>query len=132
VLHDLPVYCAENEMIRFTPPAGQTCGQYAGAFANAAGGNLTNPSATDVCNYCELRSGDQYLASLSISPDGKWRDSGIFCIFVISNYLLVYFLMWSVRIKGWGFGMGYLFGFLAKITSFLLSPFNKLASKKQL
>jgi ATP-binding cassette, subfamily G (WHITE), member 2, SNQ2 len=131
VLHDLPVYCAENEMIQFTPPAGQTCGQYAGAFANAAGGNLTNPSATDVCNYCGLRSGDQYLASLSISPDDKWRDFGIFCIFVVSNYLLVYFLMWSVRIKGWGFGMGYLFGFLAKIAGFLLSPFKKLASKKR-
>jgi ATP-binding cassette, subfamily G (WHITE), member 2, SNQ2 len=131
VLHDVPVYCAENEMTRFTPPAGQTCGQYASAFANAAGGNLTNPSATDVCNYCQLRSGDQYLAGLSISPGDKWRNLGIFCAFVVSNYFLVYFLIWSVRIKRWGFGMGYLFGFLEKVADYILSPFKKLTSKKQ-
>ena len=132
VLHDLPIYCADAEMIRFTPPAGQTCGQYASAFARAVGGNLTNPSATDVCNYCELRNGDQYLDLLNISADEKWRDFGIFCIFVVSNYLLVYFLMWSVRVKGWGFGMGYVFSFLATIAGFLLSPFKKLVLSKKL
>ena len=131
VLHDLPIYCADAEMIRFTPPAGQTCGQYASAFARAVGGNLTNPSATDVCNYCELRNGDQYLDLLNISADEKWRDFGIFCIFVVSNYLLVYFLMWSVRVKGWGFGMGYVFSFLATIAGFLLSPFKKIGIIKE-
>jgi len=56
---------------------------------------------------------------------------GIFCIFVVSNYFLVYFLIWSVRIKGWGFGMGYLFGCLTQIAGFLFSHFKRLASKKR-
>lgn len=126
VLHDIPIYCANNEMVQFTPPAGQTCGQYASAFANAARGNLTNPSATDVCNYCQLGSGDQYLEQLSISPGGKWRYFGIFCAFVVSNYSLVYLFIWSVRIRGWGFGIGYLLGLPSRIVNFILRPFEKL------
>ena len=131
VLHDVPVYCAQDETAKFTPPPGQNCGQYAGAFASAAGGNLTNPDATDVCQYCALSNGDQYLAELSVSAGDKWRDFGIFLAFVVSNYALVYFFIYTVRIKGWGFGMGYLFGFLGKVANFILKPFKKLMSRKQ-
>jgi len=43
----------------------------------------------------------------------------------MSNWALVYFFIWSIRIKGWGFGMGYLFGGLGKLVSLCQKPFQK-------
>lgn len=113
-LHGAPVECAASETARFDVPAGQTCDSYAGAFANATGGYLLDPGATAGCQYCSLSSGDQYLAQLNVAAGDKWRDFGIFLAFVISNWALVYFFIYTVRIRGWSFGFGRLFGVLGK------------------
>lgn len=113
-LHDAPVECAPSETARFDAPAGQTCESYAGSFAGAAGGYLLNPDATSDCQYCSLSSGDQYLAQLNVAAGDKWRDFGIFLAFVVSNWALVYFFIYTVRIRGWSFGFGRLFGVLGK------------------
>ncbi|RMZ11184.1 hypothetical protein D0864_01061 [Hortaea werneckii] len=130
-LHGLPVECTEEETAKFDAPPGQTCSQYAGAFAEQAGGYLLNPQATSNCEYCQYSSGDQYLASLNIDASEKWRDFGIFLVFVFTNWFLVYFFIWSVRVKGWSFGMGPLFGFLGKIAEFVKKPFVKVFGKKK-
>jgi len=104
------VQCEQSETARFDAPPGQTCGFYANAFAQSAGGYLLNPAATSDCQYCPYIVGDQYLTSLNIWYADKWRDFGIFLAFVCSNWALVYFFVWSVRIKGWSFGFGYVFG----------------------
>ncbi|KAI7131471.1 hypothetical protein KC352_g31184, partial [Hortaea werneckii] len=56
---------------------------------------------------------------------------GIFLVFVFTNWFLVYFFIWSVRVKGWSFGMGPLFGFLGKIAGFVKMPFVKVFGKKK-
>jgi len=114
-LHDQPVQCTPEETARFDPPPGQTCQSYAGAFAQVAGGYLLNPQNTSDCMYCQYRRGDQYLAGLNVRPDEKWRDFGIFLAFCVSNWALVYFFIYTVRIKGWSFGFGSLFGALGKV-----------------
>ena len=131
VLHNVPVDCAENETAKFSPPSGLTCGEYAGAFVESVGSNLLNPGATDICQVCQLTSGDQYLAQLHIKPSDKWRNFGVFLAFVVSNYMLVYFFIYTVRVKGWSFGMGWLFGLLGKIADFILKPFKKLAARRR-
>jgi ATP-binding cassette, subfamily G (WHITE), member 2, SNQ2 len=113
-LHGAPVECAPSETARFDVPAGQTCDSYAGAFAQAAGGYLLSPNATADCRYCSLSNGDQYLAQLNVEPGDKWKNFGIFLAFVISNWTLVYFFIYTVRIRGWSFGLGWLFGVLGK------------------
>jgi ATP-binding cassette, subfamily G (WHITE), member 2, SNQ2 len=76
VLANQPVRCAPGESTLFNPPPGQTCAQYAGNFVKSAGqGYLTNPSATSECGYCQYASGAEYLATLNIRPDEKWRVS---------------------------------------------------------
>jgi len=130
-LHNIPVRCTIEETARFNPPPGQTCNAYAGAYATSAGGYLLNPGASTDCQYCQYSSGDQYLASLNIHADEKWRDFGIFLIFVFSNWFLVYFFIWSVRVKGWSFGFGYVFGFLGMVASFIKKPFTKLFAKRK-
>ncbi|CAN9450761.1 unnamed protein product [Alternaria alternata] len=90
----------------FDAPPGQSCSSYAGAFASASPGYLLNPEATSGCQYCPYSVGDDYLATINVKASDKWRDFGIFLAFCISNWALVYFFVWSIRIKGWKFGFG--------------------------
>ncbi|KAM7183929.1 putative ABC transporter [Naviculisporaceae sp. PSN 640] len=110
-----PVHCAPNEAAYFNPPPGQTCLKFAGEFARRAGqGYLTNPNDTSHCGYCPYAGGDEYLATLSVAPDQKWRDFGVFLAFCVSNWALVYFFIYTVRVKGWTFGFGPVFNGLGK------------------
>ncbi|KAK5088657.1 ATP-binding cassette transporter snq2 [Lithohypha guttulata] len=114
-LGNIEIRCAEGESTVFNPPPGQTCGSYAGPLvANMASGYITNPEATANCGYCQYANGAEYLATLNIKPGDKWRDFGIFLVFVISNWALVYFFIYTVRVKGFTFGMGPLFGSVGK------------------
>ncbi|KAK5126110.1 hypothetical protein LTR85_011465 [Meristemomyces frigidus] len=130
-LHNIPVQCTTDETAHFDAPPGQTCTSYAGAFVQSAGGYLLNPNANTDCQYCQYSSGDDYLASLNIHASEKWRDFGIFLIFVCSNYFLVYFFIYTVRVKGWSFGFGKLFGVLGKLVGVIKRPFAKLFAKKE-
>ncbi|KAI0017395.1 ABC-2 type transporter-domain-containing protein [Xylariomycetidae sp. FL0641] len=130
-LDGAPVKCAVSETARFDTPSGQTCYDYAGAFARSAGGYLLNPSATSGCEYCPYSSGNQYLSTLNIHASEKWRDFGIFLAFCVSNWALVYFFIYTVRIRGWSFGLGYVFGGLGKVVDALKKPFKKTAKKQQ-
>lgn len=38
VIHDQPIVCAQKELAIFSPPPGQTCQAYAGAYATESGG----------------------------------------------------------------------------------------------
>ena len=101
------VNCSPSELAIFTPPfSNQTCEDFAGAWAATTPGYLTNPSALQNCGYCAFRSGVEYLDTLNISADEKWRDFGIFLAFCVSNVCLVYFFTYTVRVKGWSFGVG--------------------------
>ena len=65
-------YCADNEFLHFDPVSGQNCDQYMDSYINgnatlglnAAGGYLTNPSATENCQYCPIGDTNAYLAGV--------------------------------------------------------------------
>ena len=126
-LRDIPVQCSANEAAMFNPPPGQTCGEYAQSYVNTVGtGYLTNPAATTDCGYCQYSSGVEYMASLNVSPSDKWKYLPIFLAFCISNWALVYFFVYTVRVKGWGFGLGYLFGGLGKVVGAFKAGIGKM------
>ncbi|KAL8801081.1 MAG: hypothetical protein Q9182_004720 [Xanthomendoza sp. 2 TL-2023] len=110
-LPTVPVDCAPQEAAYFNPPDGQTCSQYASAFITqvAKRGYLLNPDARSACAYCPYRTGEEYIALLNVVPGDKWKYMGIFLAFCLSNWALVFFFIYTVRVKGWGFGVGYLF-----------------------
>lgn len=125
-LKDAPVRCAEQETALFdTPGNNQTCKDYAGSFADSAGGYLLNPEATSGCRYCAYSSGNQFLQTLNIDADQKWRDFGIFLAFCVSNWMLVYFFIYTVRVRGWSFGLGYVFGRLGRLVDLIKRPFQR-------
>ncbi|KAI0884215.1 ABC-2 type transporter-domain-containing protein [Annulohypoxylon maeteangense] len=129
-LDGIPVQCDPSETARFDVPQNQTCQTYAGEFARTAGGYLVNPDANSDCQYCQYSVGNQYLTTLNINADDKWRNFGIFLAFCFSNWMLVYFFIYTVRVRGWNFGLNYVFGTLGKFVGVLRKPF-KWVSKKE-
>lgn len=95
-----------------------------------APGYLLPSSGDGICRWCQYTQGNDYLSTLNISAGDKWPDFGYFCVFVLSNYALVYFFIWSIRIKGWGFGMGYLFGGLGKLVELMKKLFSGMGKNK--
>ena len=129
-LRDITVQCAGSEAAIFNPPPGMTCSAYAQGYVDSIGrGYLTNPSATERCGYCQFKNGVEYMATLNVTTDKKWKYLPIFAAFVASNWALVYFFVWSVRVKGWGFGMGYLFGGLGKVVDLVYGGVGKVIGR---
>jgi len=88
-LHGVPVNCAPHEMTHFSPPSGQTCGEYAGAFSRIRG-NLLNPGARENCTYCRYKDGDEYLATLNMNYGDHWRNTGLLAAYVAFNMAMAF------------------------------------------
>lgn len=129
-LRDVNVTCAPDEVATFNHPPGMTCGQYAQSYVDSVRTgyltNLTNPNATGECGYCQYTNGTEYMRSLNVSPSDKWKYLPIFLAFVFSNWALVYFFVYTVRVRGWGFGFGYLFGGLGKVVGAVKAGVGKI------
>lgn len=100
-LGNAPMYCADNELIRFTAPEGSTCAEYTAPFLSEAGGYIVDSNATE-CEYCPVTETSQFLASASVSYEHRWRDFGflvVFSVFEICVALLVYWLARVPRAK---------------------------------
>ncbi|PWN34157.1 putative ATP-binding multidrug cassette transport protein [Meira miltonrushii] len=85
VMHNLPVQCAESELTRFTPPSGQTCQEWAGAYLSRAGGYLADPNSTTSCGYCPVKNGDEFYAAFGMNFDERGRNIGILIAFTVFN-----------------------------------------------
>ncbi|EXJ91968.1 hypothetical protein A1O3_00518 [Capronia epimyces CBS 606.96] len=89
-LHGLPVNCRPRELNSFPAPPGQECGEYMSDFFQRGGAGYLVSNATDFCQYCAYRVGDQFYDTLEISFDHRWRDLGIFAAFIGSNLILLF------------------------------------------
>jgi ATP-binding cassette subfamily G (WHITE) protein 2 (PDR) len=96
---DNVVVCAANELRRFAPRAGQTCGAYMAAFiASSGGGTLVDAGATDQCAYCSISSTNQFLQAVNSHYALRWRNFGILWVFIVFNAFAAVFLYWLARV----------------------------------
>ncbi|PKY00175.1 pleiotropic drug resistance protein, ABC superfamily [Aspergillus campestris IBT 28561] len=101
VLRGMPVICDSSELTIFESPPNMTCGEYAGSWLTEHGvGYLSNPNDSGSCGYCEYSVGDDYLDKIELDSSKIWPYFGIFVAFVISNYLMVYLLVYLRTVKG--------------------------------
>ncbi|PLB49697.1 ATP-binding cassette transporter [Aspergillus steynii IBT 23096] len=103
-LHGRPVICSEAELATFDPPSGQTCQEYLGGMLGVAGGQLMNPEATSSCNYCSLSVADEYMASVGIHWEHRWRNFGILWAYIAFNIFMATVLYYLFRIRRWSPG----------------------------
>lgn len=90
-LHGLPVVCKADELNHFTPPPGQTCGEYMrNFFASGGPGYIVDNSTMGTCGYCAYSVGDQFFEPLGITFGHRWRDFGILTAFIGSNLVLLF------------------------------------------
>ncbi|CAI7642126.1 unnamed protein product [Penicillium crustosum] len=95
VLRGTAVVCSQTELTIFESPPNTTCSEYAGAWLDAKGvGYLSNPDGMGECGYCEYSFGDDYLSGIGLDSSKIWPYFGIFLAFTVTNYLMVYLLVY--------------------------------------
>jgi ATP-binding cassette, subfamily G (WHITE), member 2, PDR len=92
------VTCADNELLHFSPPSGQTCGQYLEPFRQMAGGYIADPSATDTCGFCTISSTNTFLAQINANYSTRWRNFGLLWVYVLFNVGAALLLYWLFRV----------------------------------
>jgi ATP-binding cassette, subfamily G (WHITE), member 2, SNQ2 len=142
-LPGVQVTCSPHELATFRAPPGQSCEEYAASFVEqvgmgylttlggVAGGGAGGASGSEpVCGYCLFRNGTEYLSTLNIHPDQKWRDLGIFCAFVVSNWALVSFFIYTVRVTGWTFGLGWPFRLFGRVVDAVVAVIRRVVGRE--
>ncbi|KAJ4371433.1 Multidrug resistance protein [Neocucurbitaria cava] len=91
------VQCADNEFVKFDPPQGQTCENYISTYRSSFGGYMSNPDATEGCQFCAIEDTNVFLAGISSDYSQAWRNFGILWAYVIFNICAALALYWLVR-----------------------------------
>lgn len=89
-LHGREVVCTNQEYNTFPAPSRQDCGSYMEPFFRNGGAGYLAKNATDLCQYCAYKVGDQFYEPLGFSFDNRWRDLGIFAAFIVSNLFFLF------------------------------------------
>lgn len=92
------VTCADLEYLRLVPQAGKTCAEYLGPYMEKAGGYITDPNATDICEFCTIKETNVFLASLGSYYSQRWRNIGIFIAYIFINIGGTIFFYWLARV----------------------------------
>jgi len=98
VFHNLQIVCNDRDLFRFSPPNGTTCGEYTQPFfASGATGYIVNTSATDVCEYCSYKTGDEWFAANDWQYSSAWRNFGILTAYWLFNIIVSSILIYVFR-----------------------------------
>ena len=92
------VVCASNEYVQFLPPTGQSCGSYMASYISSSGGYLVDPNDTERCKFCQLSNTNDYLDTVNIRYEDRWRNFGIVTVYILFNIMGALFVYWLVRV----------------------------------
>ncbi|KAH8432475.1 uncharacterized protein LDX57_010110 [Aspergillus melleus] len=106
--HDIPVQCSEKELNLFNPPSGMTCEEYAGSFVKASMASLSNPNATENCEFCQYAVSDLFLEGFNIRYSERWHHFGYLWAFIAFNVCL-FFGIYYLVFQGGGTKIGRVF-----------------------
>jgi ABC-type multidrug transport system permease subunit/ABC-type multidrug transport system ATPase subunit len=104
-LKHVDVNCRDKDLLKFSPPPGETCASYVQNFFNyGAPGYIANPNATqpELCGYCPFKNGDEYYSTtFGWDYSHKYRNLGIVVAFFAFNVfcftILVYWKRKGIR-----------------------------------
>lgn len=97
-LANTQVVCSDRELLKITPPSGQTCMEYLGPYMEFAGGYLTDENATTDCSLCSVKDTNFILEGLSARYNERWRNFGLLLVYIAFNIVAAVFIYWLVRV----------------------------------
>ncbi|KAK4101105.1 ABC transporter-like protein [Parathielavia hyrcaniae] len=100
MLHGRAIECSAAENLTFKPPPNMTCVDYLIPLADQALGTLLNPMDREVCRYCPFGVADQYLASVDILWEHRWRNFGTVWAYTALDLALAVGAYYLFRVKG--------------------------------
>lgn len=92
-LHGREVVCKQEELNIFDAPDGMNCGEYMSNFFNnelRPGPGYLVKNATQACEYCAFKVGDEFYQTFEMDFNTRWRDLGIFAAFIASNIIILF------------------------------------------
>ncbi|KAI9148217.1 ABC-2 type transporter [Paramyrothecium foliicola] len=94
------VHCDSTEFVTFVSPDNSSCRDFMAPYIATAGGYLLDPDAGNGadCHFCPIDNTNQFLASVHISFDNRWRNFGMMWGYVIFNAVVAIGIYWLVRV----------------------------------
>ncbi|KXT02246.1 hypothetical protein AC578_5083 [Pseudocercospora eumusae] len=100
-LANAPLVCAPEEYLRFAPPQHMNCSDYLAPYIAERTGYLTPDSMSSMveCVFCTGSETNTFLKSVSSEYRFRWRNLGIFWVYVIFNMVAAVGIYWLVRVR---------------------------------
>ncbi|RMD43205.1 hypothetical protein DV735_g1891, partial [Chaetothyriales sp. CBS 134920] len=94
------ISCAPEEFLHFSPPALATCASYLAPYIESSGGYLSAESvnSTSECVFCTGSETNLFLKGVSSDYGERWRNFGIFLVYVVFNVAMAIALYWLARV----------------------------------
>lgn len=99
-IHDREVVCSSEEMNYLEPVGNQSCGEYLSEYFETHNGYLSNPDDYSNCGVCSYKVGDQYLSLVGMSMSHRWRNVGLYFVYILFNLWAMLFMYWLFRVRG--------------------------------
>lgn len=97
------INCSTEELLHFSPPSTVNCSTYLATYIEALGGYLTPESlnSTIECVFCSGSETNIFLAGVAAEYEDRWRNLGIFMVYVMFNAAAAVGLYWLARVPKW-------------------------------
>ncbi|KAM0233020.1 hypothetical protein ACHAPO_007486 [Fusarium lateritium] len=94
------ISCSTEEYLRFSPPPSMNCSTYLEPYIKAFDGYLTSESmgSTAECVFCSGNDTNIFLETVSANYDDRWRNFGIFWVYIIFNMAAAPVLFWITKV----------------------------------
>ena len=90
------ITCSDREYLQIKRPSGQTCQGFMNLFMERVGGYVI--TVGNKCLYCPIDETNTFLESVHAIYSERWRNLGIFIVFIVFNIIFAIFLYWLARV----------------------------------
>ncbi|KAJ5730247.1 uncharacterized protein N7483_004755 [Penicillium malachiteum] len=104
-LADTALNCVSIDLLHIPLHSGSdstlSCGSYLNSYVQSMGGRILNPNTTagmsENCVFCDVTDANTTLKGMSMDVHTRWRDLGIFVVYVVVNVAGIFFFYWISR-----------------------------------
>ncbi|KAF1982045.1 hypothetical protein K402DRAFT_341217 [Aulographum hederae CBS 113979] len=94
------IVCSPEEFLHFSPPSPMNCSTYLAPYMESFSSYLTpeSMSSTTECVFCPGDDTNVFLESVSASYSDRWRNFGVFWVYILFNVAAAVGLFWLTRV----------------------------------